>query len=431
MCLYQQFRRSRSPRRYGNDHGIALISALMFLVVLALLGTTAAMVTTLYSQISGNYKTSVQAFQAAEAGAEEARARLRGGAANAANKIDDNFSTQTDWKAYIGSLTQAQAYGYTSGAHQVRADSLQNALQYTAVITHATNSGGQILYWGDATGTGVYGRNTTTGKNIYLVTSYGTTASAHSTVQTQVAPLQSPPLRGTLYVKASTTISGNANINGLDQCAPSPAQAVNLPGIVTTLDQTTIDRNGSSYSIQGSPTGIVDHDTPPLDIQGIMDSFNPVVDKSYTAHNVTQTANTTPGPADNWGTPTPGLDDQHHPDQSKPSSCTDYNIIHYNTDSGTGRGYIKLSGGVQGCGLLLVEGDLEISGDFSWYGAIVVTGAISYTGGGNKNVTGAMLAGGAVQADVIGGNTNIVNCSNALRTRSQTGPLRVLSWGTL
>jgi len=48
--------------------------ALMFLVVLALLTATTGTVTTLARQISGNYKASIQAFQSAEAGAEEARA---------------------------------------------------------------------------------------------------------------------------------------------------------------------------------------------------------------------------------------------------------------------------------------------------------------------------------------------------------------------
>ena len=43
-------------RRYRNNHGIALVTALMFIVVVALLGATATTITTVSSQASGNYK---------------------------------------------------------------------------------------------------------------------------------------------------------------------------------------------------------------------------------------------------------------------------------------------------------------------------------------------------------------------------------------
>ena len=163
------------PRRYaGNERGIALLIALMFLVVLALLTATASTVTTLASQISGNYKASIQAFQSAEAGAEEVRARLRG---NAANPIYDNAATpQTTWRTYLSSATDAQVYGYTTGNTQTLVASLQTASHYTVEIKHATNASGQILYWGDPTGSGTNSRNTATGQMIYLVTSHGTTA---------------------------------------------------------------------------------------------------------------------------------------------------------------------------------------------------------------------------------------------------------------
>src|SRR5713101_179594 len=112
-----QYASGIGPRRYsGNERGIALIMALMFLVVLALLTATASTVTTLASQISGNYKASIQAFQSAEAGAEEARARLRANAA-AANSIYDNavydtvVEPQPPWQTYLGSATDAQVYG--------------------------------------------------------------------------------------------------------------------------------------------------------------------------------------------------------------------------------------------------------------------------------------------------------------------------------
>jgi Tfp pilus assembly protein PilX len=158
MYCYQLSRMTGPQWRSGNNHGIALVTALMFMVVLALLGATSATVATLSSQASGNYKASIQAFQTAEAGTEEARARLR---ATATSRINDNTQTSTTWQTFIGSTTQAQAYGYTGSASQVRTESLQAALQYTVVIQHATNASGQILYWGDPTSTGTNTRTAT------------------------------------------------------------------------------------------------------------------------------------------------------------------------------------------------------------------------------------------------------------------------------
>ena len=78
-----------------------------------------------------------------------------------------------------------------------------------------------------------------------------------------------------------------------------------------------------------------------------------------------------------WGTPTAGAMLQH------PSSCSEHHVVWYNTNDT----YIKLTGS-SGCGILIVEGDLDIYGGFSWYGPVIVTGLVTLTGGGNKNITG-------------------------------------------
>ena len=61
---------------YGNEKGMVLPLGLMFLAIIAILGTTAVIVTTTDLKIGGNYKTSVQAFYVAEAGINEAMHRL-------------------------------------------------------------------------------------------------------------------------------------------------------------------------------------------------------------------------------------------------------------------------------------------------------------------------------------------------------------------
>jgi hypothetical protein len=89
---------------------------------------------------------------------------------------------------------------------------------------------------------------------------------------------------------------------------------------------------------------------------------------------------------------------------------------------------LTLAGGSHGAGILLVNGNLELHGGFTWYGVIIVTGALDYTGGGQKNVTGGIMAGETttVQLDV-GGNAGIVNCSNA-RKKIKVAPLKITQW---
>lgn len=56
---------------------------------------------------------------------------------------------------------------------------------------------------------------------------------------------------------------------------------------------------------------------------------------------------------------------------------------------------LALSGTTEGHGILIVEdGDLRISGNFAWYGPIIVTGVnvgLGYMGGGNQMVYGAVM----------------------------------------
>jgi hypothetical protein len=77
--------------------------------------------------------------------------------------------------------------------------------------------------------------------------------------------------------------------------------------------------------------------------------------------------------------------------------------------------------------VLLVEGDLEIDGDFSWYGAILVTGSLHLTGGGVKQVTGGIVVAGAATLDA-GAETSLVYCSEAIAQPTHSLPLRILTW---
>jgi len=71
-----KLRLSRIRSVCKNENGAVLVIGLMFLAILAMLGTTAVVLTTTDMQIGANYKTSVQASNLAEAGIQEAIHRM-------------------------------------------------------------------------------------------------------------------------------------------------------------------------------------------------------------------------------------------------------------------------------------------------------------------------------------------------------------------
>jgi Tfp pilus assembly protein PilX len=409
------------PKRYSgeslrDEKGLSLVVSLLMIAALLLLGTTAVIMSTTDVKISANYKTANQAFFAAEAGIEEARARLK---ADAANPITDGHPTQAGWSAYIGAETKAQGKGYdSSNALHVRVASLQSALDFTVQIVHKTDSAGNVLYWGDSNGDGYNERNTAMGQNIYLVTSYGAASGASKTIEAEMARNPPIPVPGALYVKASTTIQGTStHIIGTDQCG-----GADKPGITTTLATDSISMSGNpiitgSTSPTGSPPSIVSNPGAGtgMDVQAMIDGLKGSANYQYNVASATHSGM-------NWGTPTPGAT------QDNPSTCSARNIVYYNTSNGTNLTDITLSGGSTGCGILLVEGDLDASGAFSWNGIVIVSGSVRITGGGDKNITGGIVAGGSADADLIGGNISVVYCSSAVNNQTANQPLRNLSW---
>jgi Tfp pilus assembly protein PilX len=123
----------------------------------------------------------------------------------------------------------------------------------------------------------------------------------------------------------------------------------------------------------------------------------------------------------NWGEP-------HRNGVGYTAECVNYFPIIYGSGSQT-----QLAAGGRGQGLLLVEGDLSISGGFEWTGLIVAKGGIKIVGNGNK-VTGALLAQDVAVDDqnVISGNTTLQYSSCALSKAIQGSafaePLTMRSW---
>jgi len=391
----------------GNEGGVVLIAGLLAVLVLTILSMAAVMSTTTELKIGVNDRSSKQAFSIAEAGLEDARSRLQNAAS--AFPIYDNQPNNNNWTAYIGTESKSQGKGYqNTNSNHARYDKLNPPnLDYVITITHKVDSSNNILKWGDSNNDGKPEENTTTGNLIYIILSEGyTSTGAAKALKIECA--KPPPITvvAPLYTKADTIIQGSSTyVIGMDGCGDS-----NKPGIVTAA---TVSTNGNP-TITGSPSAVSENSPINIDVSYLINQFKRKANYSYNVNSATLTTM-------QWGSPTPGST------QQSPSSCNEHNIVYFNTNST----YVKLTGGSSGCGILLVEGDLSVQGGFQWYGVILVTGSVSFTGGGGKNITGAILAGGAVSADLVGGDANIINCSQAIKTQTDNLPMVTLRWAEL
>ncbi len=84
---------------------------------------------------------------------------------------------------------------------------------------------------------------------------------------------------------------------------------------------------------------------------------------------------------------------------------------------------------LRGCGILLVDGDLDLAGGFNWYGTVVVAGKLKSTG--NVKIRGAVLTEGDTQIDFIAGSVDLAYCSSATEAPFKYHSLNVLTWKEL
>ena len=107
----------------------------------------------------------------------------------------------------------------------------------------------------------------------------------------------------------------------------------------------------------------------------------------------------------NWG----------EPNHTSPAGACDtyFPIIHVLGD-------LKVTTG-RGQGILLVDGDFTVAGNFAFDGAVIARGGLKMTGTGNK-ITGAVMAASVSVDDNVSlaGNTSLLYSSCALQAALQS-----------
>jgi hypothetical protein len=365
--------------------------------VLTLIGMSSLNTTILDNLMAGKKRASEQAFYTAEAGIHELMGRFRKSATHA---ILDNGPSNPYWKLLLAKHPGegSRRIGFNeSDPNSII--SLQSRLDFGVEIKHKIDAANQVVQYG--------------GTPIYLVKSYGFTADGGNKVieaELKIGSSYDPP--AALYSESPVRIEGNSSyINGNDSC-----DIKSKPGVMTTK---TITESGHP-TIMGSPPKVTPSSDPlPFNLP-LREMIDYLKGNAHFRYSYNGNA-TLVGYSDRWGTPT-----MNH--FKEPMTYTGpMNIIYFNMQ---GDHTLKLTNGSHGAGILMVDGNLEIQGGFIWYGVIIVTGGLSYTGDEDQNVTGGVLAGEAAFSEVyIGGKTNILYCSTVGdRIKDLVPAIKITRW---
>ncbi|MGE5220649.1 MAG: hypothetical protein ACM3SP_26880 [Chloroflexota bacterium] len=344
-----------------------LIAALTLLTALILIGATAFIVASTDVKVGGNFRTGQTALQVAMAGAEQARQTLR--AANSVSSNTTNFSEEL------------VAYASTPLASS---SSLIGGYTYTANLTNDTAAG-------ETSTSDVNGK--------VMITSVATGPNnAQATVQTVVQLYSfSTSSPAVVYSKDNVTLSGSSiNISGNDG---SSCGGGNLAPVYTK-DPATTTTNGNP-DLEGNPS-TPQHGTTDIDLQSYIDALKGGANYTLT-------------------------------DDSSDSNFGDANnyVTVYADAVGTqADGELRLNN-VNGYGILLVKGNLQLAGNTNWNGIIIATGVITSSGGGSnaKNIQGQIYSGSSALGDTtISGSVVIGYNSCNVKKALSSQPLKVVSW---
>lgn len=385
-----------------EERGVVFILALLLLLVITLIGISAVNSSIYEVFISSNKRASVQAFYMAEAGINEFIGRFREGAVN---QILDSDPTNPEWKLLLATYPGkgATQIGFVSNDPN-SIPSLQNQMDFGVEVKHKVDASNQVIQYG--------------GAPIYLLKSYGfSNDGGNKIIEVELikSPEYNPP--SALYSKMPIHIHGSSTyIDGNDNCG----SIHHKPGIMTTtLSYPPITESGNP-TINGTPSKVTSSSNSSPKNLPVKEMVEYLKASAHFKYSYSEDQTLT-GYSNDWGTPS----------SSGTTIPITYNgplkIIYFNMN---GDQTLKLTGNSHGAGILLVEGNLEIHGGFTWYGIILATGAVRYDGGGEKNVTGGIISGGESMIEVdIGGNAGIIYCSAlSNQLKEIIPPYKIIRW---
>ena len=406
----------------GND-GAALITALLFLVMLTLLGVVAIWTSSTETSLGGNERLNKQAFYLAESGLQEAIARL-----DFNDSTNPTYYIDTSKTAAGGSVsppwTQSASTWGTKGF--IRNDgftnysvsivpSFENDLLGGSFHQYTSAPPDQLIlynkgfgYWDSPIDGSI---NATGGFPVFHVTSVGRVRDAGGNI-IAMAKVQADVTKNTINVntKAGLQLNGCTNIGGTsDISAPGGELAVYTP----CTDDLSTNGNVHGSTLNGN-TGAVF--TP-------MSTFlGPSLPQLRSMATISYTGGSTQNGV-SWG---------DFAGETNPQIIFIDNACKY-TGPGCHSGPFHLTGNGSGFGVLITTGDFIIDGTFNFKGLVFVLGDFSSqgTGGtGGAQIIGSVVVGGTSYISATAtGNSAITLDRDILQKVAQQGfTSKIVSW---
>jgi len=411
----------------GNEKGIILAVVLMFLSILAAMGSFTVVMTRAEIKTGDNYKNNEQAFFLAQAGAEHAREQLR--ALNAASVDTSSYTDELGNTAGLNGLLD----GYISGTDDV-----------PLINTGSLTEGSYTVYLTNDSGEGLLNQ-TDTNSIVTLISVATGPNGSKATVELTVADFDiftlTPPSPITLVGPGANFIGNESNAKDLyadDQCATDPigvtrpvvavSHLADVGNIQTAISSSKPDTYHARNLTGGAVTATTDPDLIATMIPAsIMATLN-VNDLNEMVKMIQNAA------------------DRVAPGGTNASSV--YVGVPGDTQVVVVNGDFHLND--DGAGILLVTGELTFNGNIDFDGIIFVIGEGSMvrSGGGIGNITGGILVANTAGPDGIpgtgddvlgpptfdtsgGGRTNISYCSTAMSQALSDVPPRTIAFNHL
>jgi len=403
-----------------SQRGIALITSLLVLSILTLIGMTMMFVSSTETLIHRNNKAKLVNLYAAESATEEARDRikvfLKSGVLSVADPDSVVYITSSpSINPIAGDPTSNryfdEDYSATFSTTLVSTELDKVKFSWVKIVRKSEARAGYDLDGSGKRDTipiffgydrfqlnimpGQYvnsGTNPTThiGNPVYQVTALAQDPSGfRQMVRTDISMIPQPPLTAAVFSKDAISIGGDTVVvQGKDE------DQVALKDLNGVESNTLI--SGSMSNIQGSPVSARSNSTFAYSIDSVIKTLKPPLTREIeqVAPTISKLPDGTYAGA--------GLSLGQVPAAGNISQPV------------FAAGALSLSDS-SGQGLLVVDGDLSVSGSFIYYGLIVVKGRVNLNGSTTPGIEihGAIIAGSALgdQTTVLSGNVTILNNS--------------------
>ncbi len=395
------------PAGLRDERGVALVMALLVLLVISLLSVTLLVTVNVETKVSSLSAMQTQAVNLAEAGVGEAIARIRSG------DIPTNTNPRQVAQIFNTIPGNVPVLGVDSVALATRQPAGQ-WLNYTTAgktdsvltVTYKTNADRTLIYKYDPTKNPAV--QTTSGFPIFVVTSTGRRGSASGRVVAEV--IQKPVnvnAKGALAADKGIDFSGNSEICGFNHDINTPAGTRGRPPCDGwELASGHLNGSWSSGTITSGGSS-AQNGVPPNNpnqtgfYSGPWDAFSMQQAEFFS-----------------WiGAPL----------ASEPANPQGIYYLDNNGTSQDASGDFKYNGGT-GEGLLYVDGDLAINGNFVFRGLVYIEGDLKING--TCWILGSIIVKGKSRIKIANGSCTILYSNDAITQNiaKYGGQFVTLSW---